>query len=66
MKKYQVFYNIFSPSGQQYAEEYLEIYALTPEHVRQEMEKEFRRRLGNLYQWEIVVQQAEDEQLVLF
>ncbi|HHT7154023.1 TPA: hypothetical protein ACTZ42_003784 [Bacillus cereus] len=65
MKKYQIFYSVFSPSGQQYEEKFITIYAPSVEHARRGIEKELQRRLGNLYQWDIDVQQIENEQLAL-
>ncbi|AHZ49091.1 hypothetical protein FNE58_01825 [Bacillus thuringiensis] len=66
MKKYQIVYSVFSPSGQQYKEKFIEIYAPTVEHAKHGIETELKRRMGNLYQWQIDVQQIEGEQLSLF
>ena len=66
MNKYRVVYRLLSPNGHQHEKECLDIYAPTSEDVRQGMENELQRRMGNLYQWQIDVQQIEDEQLLLF
>ncbi|WP_144509175.1 hypothetical protein [Bacillus mycoides] len=66
MNIYQIVYSIFSPSGQQYEEKFIKIYAPTIENVRQGIENELKRRMGDLYRWEIEIHQIEDEQLLLF
>ncbi|PEW72757.1 hypothetical protein CN448_07120 [Bacillus cereus] len=65
MNKYQVVYNVLSPDGRHYKRECLEIYAPTVEHAKQGIENELKRRMGDLYQWQIDVQQIENEQLAL-
>lgn len=66
MNKYRVVYHLLSPNGHRYKRGCLEIYAPTSERVRQGMKNELQRRMGNLCQWQIDVQQIEDEQHLSF
>ncbi|MBY0134410.1 hypothetical protein H0177_29965 [Bacillus cereus] len=66
MNKYQVVYNVQMPDSHHYKRECLEIYAPTSELVRQGMENELQRRIGNLCQWKIDVRQIEIGRSLLF
>ncbi|PGS60510.1 hypothetical protein COC69_33295 [Bacillus cereus] len=65
MKKHQIICTIISPDDNRDAIGPLVMYATTENILKQRLDKELQRRLGNLYQWEIAVQQIENEQLVL-
>ncbi|MFJ8116630.1 hypothetical protein [Bacillus mycoides] len=66
MNKYQVIYTLFSPDGTRDTEHSIVMYATTENIIKQRLDNELHRRMGDLYQWEIAVQQVEDEQLLLF
>ncbi|MBW3493260.1 hypothetical protein [Bacillus sp. FDAARGOS_1420] len=66
MKKHQIIYTLISPNGDRDTIGPILMYATTGHILKQRLDKELQRRLGDLYQWEIAVQQVEDEQLVLF
>ncbi|PGS65387.1 hypothetical protein COC69_29380 [Bacillus cereus] len=66
MNKYQIIYTLFSPDGTQDMVNPIIMYATTESIIKQRLDKELQRRLGDLYQWEIAIQQAENEQLLLF
>ncbi|PGS65384.1 hypothetical protein COC69_29410 [Bacillus cereus] len=66
MNKYQIIYTLFSPDGTQDMVNPIIMYATTESIIKQRLDKELQRRLGDLYQWEIAIQHAEDEQLLLF
>ncbi|MES1053887.1 hypothetical protein FOA24_34205 [Bacillus thuringiensis] len=66
MNKYQVIYTLISPGGTRDTVDSITIYAATENLIKQRLDKELQRRMGNLYQWEIEVRQIENEQLSLF
>ncbi|MGU3438787.1 hypothetical protein ACLBXI_01550 [Bacillus cereus] len=66
MNKYQIIYTLFSPDGTQDMVNPIIMYATTESIIKQRLDKELQRRPGDLYQWEIAIQHAEDEQLLLF
>ncbi|MGG5741883.1 hypothetical protein [Bacillus cereus group sp. IBL03679] len=64
MKKHQVICTLTAPNGNRDVIGPIEIFATSENIIRQRLVKELQRRMGNLYQWEIEVQQIENEQLV--
>ncbi|MRA69897.1 hypothetical protein GH857_29875 [Bacillus thuringiensis] len=66
MKKHQIIWTIVSRGGNRDAIGPLVMYATTENIIKHRLDKELHRRMGVLYQWEIDVQQIENEQLILF
>ncbi|PEA91146.1 hypothetical protein [Bacillus thuringiensis] len=65
MKKLQIIYTLISPNGDRDTIGPILMYATTENIIKQRLDKELHRRMGDLYQWEIDVKQIENEQLVL-
>ncbi|MED2766025.1 hypothetical protein P4283_29310 [Bacillus thuringiensis] len=65
MNKYQVIYTLISPNNTRDIVAPIVMYATIENIIRQRLDKELQRRLGSSYQWEVEIQQIENEQLIL-